>query len=81
MLVDYREVKIELGFSDAFNLVKKYETLPHFSTVIVACAFNDSGKRFAEYWKEIARARGFAVTIFSNIEEAEQWLKQRMDKK
>jgi hypothetical protein len=75
LLVDYTKLRINVHMSEAFNIVKRYETSqPELKTVQIACAFNSSGMEFANYWKEIGRKRGFSIEIFDDLAKAESWL-------
>lgn len=75
LLVDYRNVTINLSPTQAFNVVRKYETnMPDFSNVAMACVFSEEGLEFANYWKDIGRKRGFDIVIFEDIKSAEEWL-------
>jgi hypothetical protein len=75
MLVDYRELEIEVHMSEAFNIVKGYEAhQPQLKNITVAAVFNSRGMDFGNYWKEIGGRRGFHIEIFEDFALAEQWL-------
>jgi hypothetical protein len=75
MLVDYRQLDIEVHMSEAFNIVKGYEShQPELKNITVAAVFNSRGLDFANYWKDISTRRGFHIEIFEDIDLAEQWL-------
>ncbi len=80
MLVDYRLLEIEVHMSEAFNIVKGYEShQPELKNITVAAVFSSKDLHFANYWKEISGRRGFHIEIFEDIVIAEQWLlKQAM---
>jgi hypothetical protein len=78
MLVDYRDLEIELHMSEAFNIVKGYEVhQPELKNITVAAVFNSRDLDFANYWKEIGGRRGFHIEIFEDVALAEQWLLKR----
>lgn len=75
MLVDYRDLEIEVHMSEAFNIVKGYEVhQPELKNITVAAVFSSRGLEFGNYWKEISKRRGFRIEIFDDINLAEQWL-------
>jgi hypothetical protein len=75
MLVDYRGLEIEVHMSEAFNIVKGYEThQPELKNITVAAVFNSRDLNFANYWKEIGGRRGFRIEIFEDLDAAERWL-------
>ena len=79
LLVDYRNLQINVHYSEAFNIVKRYEVLqPHLKDLIIAAVFDRKGLEFGRYWKDIASQRGFFIEIFENFDEAENWLLGQM---
>lgn len=75
MLVDYRALEIEVHISEAFNIVRGYEThQPQLKNITVAAVFNSRDLEFANYWKEIGGRRGFHIEIFQDVDVAEEWL-------
>jgi hypothetical protein len=75
MLVDYRALEIEVHMSEAFNIVKGYEShQPELKNITVAAVFTSRDLDFANYWKEIGGRRGFHIEIFEDIDVAERWL-------
>jgi hypothetical protein len=77
LLVDYRKLQINVRMSEAFNIVKRYETVqPQFKNMVTAAVFDSSGMEFGRYWQEVSRQRGFIIEIFDDFEEAERWLKK-----
>ena len=80
LLVDYRKLQINVNLTEAFNIVKRYErTIPDLKKVIIAAVFDYHGRAFASYWKEISSKRGFSITIFEDVDAAEQWLIDQME--
>lgn len=79
LLVDYRNVKIDLDHVQAFNLIRTYEgSMPQLHQITASCVFNDGSKDFALYWQSIGRQRGFDIFIFETLEEATQWLQEKI---
>jgi hypothetical protein len=79
LFVDYRKLEINVNLTEAFNIVKRYETtIPDLKSIIIAAVFDSKGLTFANYWKEISAKRGFSITIFEDITAAEQWLFAQM---
>ncbi len=75
LLVDYRNLQINVRLGEAFNIVKRYEAVqPHLKNLIIAAVFEGKGVEFGRYWKEIGRQRGFFIEIFEDINTAETWL-------
>ncbi len=79
LLVDYRNLQINVKLTEAFNIVKRYETtIPELRSIIIAAVFDSRNLTFANYWKEISEKRGFSITIFEDIDAAEQWLLEQI---
>src|SRR5882672_7558965 len=79
LLVDYCKLQINVQLHEAFNIVKRYETIqPELKNVIIAAAFKGKGLEFGSYWKEIGRQRGFFIEIFEDLKMAESWLLKQM---
>jgi hypothetical protein len=75
MLVDYRQLDIQVRITDAFNIVKTYErSLPQLRNIVVAGVFEKYHRDFASYWQEVSATRGFTIKVFEDIIEAEMWL-------
>jgi hypothetical protein len=75
LLVDYRNLEINVHMSEAFNIVKQYEAnQPELKTIFIAGVFGERGINFGNYWKDIGKKRGFHIEIFEDIHVAEQWL-------
>lgn len=75
LLVDYREVKITLPLSEAFNLIRQYEnSMPFLKNTSAAVVLSSNGQAFGRYWYEVGLQRGFNIALFENLEEAEKWL-------
>jgi hypothetical protein len=75
LLVDYRQLEINLHMSEAFNIVKRYESVqPLLKETIIAAVFEEQGLEFANYWKDVSRQRGFFIEIFQDMKLAEAWL-------
>src|SRR4051812_15753750 len=64
LLMDYRKLQVNLHLSEAFNIVKRYESvLPELRNLKVAGVFSQQGLNFARYWKEVSQQRGFIIEI------------------
>jgi len=75
LLIDYRKLQVNLRLSEAFNIVKRYETvLTELRNLKIAGVFSEQGLPFAQYWKEVSQQRGFVIEIFEEYEAAEKWL-------
>ncbi|MBX2893980.1 MAG: hypothetical protein KF763_00960 [Cyclobacteriaceae bacterium] len=75
MLVDYRQLDIQVRITEAFNIVKTYEqNLPALRNMVVAAVFESRHRTFASYWQEVSSKRGFTIKTFEDFEEAEKWL-------
>jgi hypothetical protein len=75
VLVDYRNTEIKVHFTEAFNIVKRYEVVqPELKSIVAAAVFDSKGFAFGKYWSEISRQRGFAFEVFDDFEAAEKWL-------
>ncbi|MCE7864319.1 MAG: hypothetical protein DYG99_12335 [Bacteroidetes bacterium CHB5] len=75
MLVDFRQLQINVRITEAFNIVKTYEKkMPDLRTVLVAAVFESHHRTFANYWQEVSSKRGFTINVFEDFGEAEKWL-------
>lgn len=75
MLVDFRQIQINVRITEAFNIVKTYEKkMPDLRTVLVAAVFESQHRAFASYWQEVSSKRGFTIKVFEDFGEAEKWL-------
>lgn len=75
LLVDYRNLVINVKLSEAFNIVKHYEEVhPHLKSIVVAGVFGDRNLEFGKLWTEIGRKRGFTIEFFQDMGLAEKWI-------
>ena len=75
LLVDYRNLQINVHMNEAFNIVKRYEVVqPELKNLVIAAVFEGKGLAFGSYWKDVARQRGFFIEIFEDMNLAEEWL-------
>ena len=75
LLVDYRNLQINVHMNEAFNIVKRYEVIqPALKNLIIAAVFEGKGLDFGTYWKDVGRQRGFFIEIFEDFNVAEEWL-------
>jgi hypothetical protein len=80
LLVDYTKLEINVNLTEAFNIIKRYESiLPGLKNTLIAAAFDSRGLPFANYWKEVGEKRGFTIKIFDDIGIAEQWLLSKIE--
>lgn len=79
LLVDYRNLEINVNMGEAFNIVRRYEVAqPDLKKATIAAVFSSGGLEFGKFWKEVGRKRGFTIESFETIEAAENWLKLKM---
>jgi hypothetical protein len=79
LLVDYRNLEINVHMNEAFNIVRRYETTqPGLKQITIAAVFTEKGLEFGNYWKEIGIKRGFHISIFEDIAVAEKWLETKL---
>jgi len=75
LMIDYRKVDFAFPMNDAFNLAKMFELMlsdyQHIKMVVICAEHN---LNFGAFWKEISQKRGFNFNVFTDEEEAEQWL-------
>jgi hypothetical protein len=75
LLVDYRDLVINVKLSEAFNIVKHYEEAhPQLKNITIAGVFNPENTEFGKLWTEIGRKRGFTIEFFQDITIAEKWI-------
>jgi len=79
LLVDYRQLQINVPLSQAYNIVKRYEVAqPELKKLTIAAVFEGKGIAFGNYWKEVSLQRGFFIEIFEDMNLAEEWLLKQM---
>ena len=75
VLSDYREVIFNVSSTEAFNIVKVYESkLPEIKGVIIAAVISREFLDLLKFWESICQRRGFMYKVFTEIDEAEKWL-------
>jgi hypothetical protein len=75
VLVDYRKVNFLIQNVDAFNSVRFYETkLPELKTIVLAAVVNHDNVHIGDVWGKFAISRGFNFKVFTDYDQAEQWL-------
>ena len=73
ILIDERELKYNISTVDIYYLAKYYaEIVP--SLVKAALVYNPAFKDDAKFWEDAITNRGLIVRIFTDIEQARQWL-------
>lgn len=81
VLIDYRNVIFNVNLSDAFNLVKFYESeMPEAKKVTLAAVVNPHDIELSNFWKSIGNRRNFTFEVFQDIKKAETWLLNRSSK-
>lgn len=81
LLVDYRQLEVNLNMSDAFNIVKRSEAVqPQFRDLVSALVIGPHAIEFGRFWKHVAAQRGFKGEIFEDFDAAEKWLLQQIQK-
>ncbi|MBX2946837.1 MAG: hypothetical protein KF725_13465 [Cyclobacteriaceae bacterium] len=80
LLVDYSEVVTRLLATDAFNIVRIYESrVSEFQDIVMAVVINPAEEQFDAFWEKICRIRGYQFKIFTDRQAAEDWLKDKID--
>lgn len=75
VLIDYRNVIFNVNLSDAFNLVKFYESeMPEAKKITIAAVVNQHDIELSNFWKSIGNRRNFTFEVFQDIKKAETWL-------
>lgn len=75
ILLDHRDVTYQVNHSDALNLVRLYEKQHNrFDNILLACCVSIQFLDLGTYWSEIAQKRGFSFEVFTDIEDAIDWL-------
>lgn len=78
ILADYRKVKYNVPLTDAYNLVKVYETkTPTLKSFTIAGVMNEVDRELIKFWESISNRRGFEFKIFTNIDDALRWLQDK----
>lgn len=79
LLVDYRDLEVNLNMSEAVNMVKRSEAVqPEFKNLTGAIVVGPSALEFGHFWKHLATQRGFKVQMFEEFEKAEKWLLEQI---
>ncbi|MDX1628251.1 MAG: hypothetical protein R3345_06095, partial [Fulvivirga sp.] len=75
ILMDHRDVIYDVHQSDALNLVRFYEKHEErFGDLTMACCMDKDFIHLGKYLAILAQIRGFKLKIFTDIEEAKDWL-------
>jgi len=78
ILADYRKVKYNVPLTEAYNLVKVYETkTPVIKSFTIAGIMNEEDRELIKFWESISNRRGFEFKIFTDKEEALNWLEDK----
>jgi len=75
VVIDMRGVKLNLNNVDEYQFSNSnIKYLPRGTEVATIIAENDPFKHDHKYMEVVSLNRGFPIRMFTNIEEAEQWL-------
>ncbi|TRX60804.1 hypothetical protein FNH22_07115 [Fulvivirga sp. M361] len=75
VLADYRKVRFNVPLTEAYNIIKIYESkIPEFSTIIMAGVINPGSREIAQFWQSICDKRGYTFKVFHDIKPAETWI-------
>lgn len=81
LLVDYQQVTYNVDLTQAFNIVKVYESnIPEIKKITIAAVGNKDHIELIKFWESVCNRRGFLFKLFDHIEEAEAWLLQEIEK-
>jgi hypothetical protein len=81
LLLDYSRVNFNIPVSNAFDLVRIYESkMPELKSLTVAVVFSQLNRKIGEYWRDISRQRGFNLMVFYDFVQAELWLLEQREK-
>ncbi len=79
ILTDFREINFNVSESDALNLVKFYEQkLPGFDDLTASLVISKGNLEIVKFWESVCHQRGYRFKIFTDYDEAEQWLINNM---
>ena len=76
ILVDETETKIEVAFTDIYEMSDEKTPLKKISKKKIAVVFNKDAKNKSdfEFYENVMRNNGFNVRIFYDIDVANDWL-------
>lgn len=77
-LLDFRKVKFNLPKTNAFDLIRIYESrMANYKNTTMAVIIRDEDQEIGDLWKEVSQKRGFRFMTFTDIQEGEKWLLQQ----
>ena len=77
-LLDFRKVKFNLPKTNAFDLIRIYESrMANYKKTTMAVVVRKDDQEIADLWKEFSQKRGFRFMAFTNIHDGETWLLQQ----
>ena len=77
-LLDFRKVKFNLPKTNAFDLIRIYESrMANYKKTTMAVVVREDDQEIADLWKEFSQKRGFRFMAFTNIHDGETWLLQQ----
>lgn len=75
LLVDFHQVNNIVPQTDAFNLVRIFESkFPDLSDLTFSYITNAENLQLVKFWEHISNQRGFKIKVFTNFDEAQNWL-------
>lgn len=75
ILADYSEIIFDLNLTEAFNIVKLYESkFTEFYDMKVAAIIDPKFIEIAALWERVSVKRGFNNKAFTNMSEGLKWL-------
>lgn len=75
ILADYRKVKYNVPLTEAYNIVKVYETrTPEIRDLRIAGVINIEDMELIKFWESVSNRRGFEFKIFLDMDAALKWL-------
>lgn len=78
ILADYSEITFDLNLTEAFNIVKLYESkFTEFYNMRIAVIIDPKFIEIASLWERVSIKRGFDNKMFTEINAAIIWLTQQ----
>ena len=75
ILADFSRVNNAVPLTDAFNIVKIFENkFPELSQLTISYVANENNLNLIKFWEYVSNQRGFEIKVFTDFDEAEEWL-------
>lgn len=75
ILANFLKISFDVKLPDAFNLVRYYESkVQEFKNIHIAAVVNKKDFEIGKFWESICNKRGFNAAIFTDVNEAHDWL-------